>query len=351
MKILFDIGTPGQFHTFKHTIRSLMENKHEIKIACRSKEITADLLKLDGFCFDYIKHYNSFYKRAFVFPYNVYKLYKIARLFNPDLLVSFDSPYSALSSWILKKSFLSFIDTEPQKYSLFFFYLNFLVVPFADKILLPCSFNTLIKSKKIIHVNGYKELAYLHPAYFQPDLTILNKLDNFNGKKIILLRFASLDAIHDSGAAPFRNMKDRIEFVKALEPYGQIFITSEVDIPELKKYKLSIPVHSIHHLLALSTLYIGEGATMASEAAVLGIPWIFIYWKHLGYLDDQEKNYDLGYTFSDSKAALKKAIDLLQNDNLTQEWEKKRKKLLKEKVNVTQLFIDEIQNFERRIKS
>ena len=55
-----------------------------------------------------------------------------------------------------------------------------------------------------------------------------------------------------------------------------------------------------------SELYIGEGGTMASEAAVLGIPSIFVNSLELGYLNELEKKYGLVFNFSDSKKAIGK---------------------------------------------
>jgi hypothetical protein len=96
-------------------------------------------------------------------------------------------------------------------------------------------------------------------------------------------------------------------------------------------------------------MYIGEGATMASEAGVLGVPWIFIYTKRLCYLDDQEENYGLGYTVTDSKEALKIVLDLLKNPNLKKEWGQKRKKLLDEKIDVTEYMTEFIRGYPRSI--
>ena len=87
---------------------------------------------------------------------------------------------------------------------------------------------------------------------------------------------------------------------------------------------------------------------MASEAGVLGVPWVFIYTKRLCYLDDQEKNYGLGYTVSDSKEALKIALNLLANPDLKKEWSEKRKKLLNDKIDVSHFMTELIKGLSRK---
>jgi len=83
----------------------------------------------------------------------------------------------------------------------------------------------------------------------------------------------------------------------------------------------------MHDLLYYATMYIGEGATMASEAAILGTPSIYINTLRLSYTDEEEAKYDLLYNYSDPKTAqreaLKKAIELLGNKNLKMNGKKK----------------------------
>jgi hypothetical protein len=96
-------------------------------------------------------------------------------------------------------------------------------------------------------------------------------------------------------------------------------------------------------------MYIGEGATVASEAAVLGTPALYVNTLRLGYTDEEEERYGLVYNFSDpttgEKKAFEKAIELLGNENLKHDWQKKRGKLLKEKIDVTKWMTEFIENY------
>jgi predicted glycosyltransferase len=87
--------------------------------------------------------------------------------------------------------------------------------------------------------------------------------------------------------------------------------------------------------LAFCHLYIGEGTTTACEAGCLGVPWIAVRDKALGYLNDQEDKYELGKRIDRIDLALIEAEKYLGNINLKREWGKKREILLKDKIDVS----------------
>ena len=58
---------------------------------------------------------------------------------------------------------------------------------------------------------------------------------------------------------------------------------------------------SAHEKLASCDFYIGEGATMASEAACLGIPSIYVSNRVLGYIEELKNNIELAVDLDMSK--------------------------------------------------
>lgn len=84
---------------------------------------------------------------------------------------------------------------------------------------------------------------------------------------------------------------------------------------------------------------------MASEAGVLGVPWVYVSNTTRGYLTDQEHRYGLGFTVGDWEAAEEKAADLMGRENLRSSWKAKRKRLLSEKVDVSEFIADFIGNW------
>lgn len=109
---------------------------------------------------------------------------------------------------------------------------------------------------------------------------------------------------------------DKAGYVDALRAYGRVFISAEGSLPiELDRYRLKCHPALIHDLLYYSSLYLGEGASMATEAALLGTPSIYVssLAHKMGNLDELEKKYGLLYSFTNSVEALNLAIKLLSD--------------------------------------
>ena len=343
MRILIDIGHPAHVHLFKNAIWNLRHKGYEVKITARNKEITLYLLNVYGFEYELVGEVvKELMSKGLGIIKGDYKLYKVAKEFRPDIFVSMTSPYAAHVSWVLRKPHITFNDTEVQTL------INWMTYPFTEVICTPSCYKGKVNPKKHVKYEGYHELAYLHPNYYKPDPSILEYLGLSESDVIIQLRFSSKDSSHDIGVTGFdlKNREKLMSYFKTLERYGDVFYTSETKLgKEFDKYLLKIPVNRIHDLLAYTTLYIGEGATMASEAGVLGVPWIFVSNQTRGYLEDQEKNYGLGYIISDPEQAIEKAVELLESDNLKNEWQKKKAKLLNEKIDVTKFMTEFIENY------
>ena len=134
---------------------------------------------------------------------------------------------------------------------------------------------------------------------------------------------------------------DKKKFIEALEAYGKVLISSETPLPNnLEKYRSNFKFDDIHHVMAFSTMVIGESPTMATEAAVLGVPAIYISNTWRGYTNQLESKYGLVYNFNTEDKALPKIIELLNDKNLKENWAKKREIMLRDKVDVTAWMID-----------
>ena len=342
MRILIDIGHPAQVHFCKNIIQNLEKHGHEVKITARDKDLTQRLLDIYGFEYENLgKIQKGLFNKAIEMIKIDYRLYKIAKKFKPDLLISKSSIYAAHVSNIIHKPYILVHDTEHAMLA------NWLTFPFTDVICTPKSCKSDINPKKHVIFDSYKELAYLHPNYFKPDSSVLDDLELGKDDKFIIMRFVSWGASHDVGQCGV-DFEAKKRLIKELEKYGKVFITSEAKIEkEFEKYKLNMPPEKIHDLLFYATLYVGEGATMASEAGILGTPSIYIssLFGTMGNFDDLEKNYGLVYTFQDSTLALEKALELLDNKDIKEKWQKKREKLLNEKIDVTAWMTEFIENY------
>lgn len=341
MRVLIDVSHPAHAHLFRNAIKILKSKGHEIAVTARNKEVTLDLLNRYGIRYLEVgEHKNNTFEKGLQILTIDYKLYLFAKKFNPDVLVGgVGNVYISHVSYLLSKPSLLFNDTEHGKFQ------NLLSYPFVSTVLTPECYTKTI-GKKQVKYDGYHELAYLHPKYFHPDPKVLSDIGINETETFIILRFVSWDANTDLGQHGIGN---KLNFVTEISKYGKVFISSESSVdPELEKYKIKISPDKLHDLLYYATLYVGEGATTASECAVLGTHAIYVSTLRLGYLDEEERKYGLVYNFSDpntmEKNAFEKALELLKNPNLKAEGRQKRSKLLHDKIDVTDFMVKEMEN-------
>jgi predicted glycosyltransferase len=347
VKILIDIGHPAHVHQFRNAIKILKADGHKIFVTARNKEITLDLLNKFGMNYVEVGRYkkNNTSKAVEMFRID-YKLYKLAKRFNPDVLIGgVGNVYVAHVSALINKPSILFDDTEHGTLQ------NFLSHPFASAICTPSCYKKDV-GKKQIRYNSYHELAYLHPNYFTPNTAVLDEMGLSKDDTFIILRFVSWSASHDVGHS---GIKNKIELVRELEKYGRVFITSEGRLDGgLAEYKIKVAPEKMHDLLYYATLLYGESATMASECAVLGTHAIFSDFAGRGYTNEEEEKYGLVFNFKldkeNQQKSLEKALELLEDNNLKKEGERKREKLLNDKIDVTAFMIWFIENYPESFK-
>jgi len=347
MRIVIGKGHPKDVHLWKNIINNLMNHGHEIKIVVWDKDITLYLLDTYGFSYEILgKSYKSMLRKAYGLFISELISLKVAKNFKPDILVGSESCLAHVSK-LIRKPFIAFVDTEHATLT------NWLKFPFSDAICTPSCYNKKLNPAKQITFNGYLELAYLHPNYFEPDPSVLDEAGVSRRDVFIILRFISWSASHDVGLRGIDKQAE-LDFIKCLEKYGHVFITSERKLDrKLDKYRIIIPPEKIHSLLYYADLYIGEGGTMATEAAILGTPAIHIESTSKGiatgnfsgnFLELRDK-YGLLYFYPDQNQALKKAISILEDKNSKNEWRKRRERLLKDKIDVTAWMVDFIERY------
>lgn len=344
MKILFNIAHPAQVHLFKNLIWDLEKRGHECKITAVDKEVSLHLLNAYGFDYEVVGTVkSSLFSKATETIKIEYKLYKIAKSFKSNILVgAAGNIYVAHVSKLLRNKSIIFEDSEHTRME------HFLYTPFVDVICTTTSFKKNFGNKQIRY-NGYDELAYLHPKYFKPIPAVLDELNLDKNDKCILLRLVSWTASHDIDQCGFnfKNEQDLMEFIRTLEKYNcRVLISSEKKLSSaFEPYGIKISPEMMHDLLYFAQMYIGEGATMAAEAAVLGTPSIYVSSIPLGYLDELRDKHGLVYTCWGHEDALKISTGLLNKPKLKDEWQTKRKKLLEESIDVTEFMVKFIEGY------
>jgi uncharacterized protein len=348
MNILIDIGHPGHVHLFKNLIFELRK-KHNILVTTKNQKSVINLLK--KFNIEFInlgKKYNSIYGKALSQIYFDYLIYKIIKKNNINLALGTSISISHACLFSKCKSII--LNEDDAKEVPFFSKLSY---PFADYILTPDCLKFENHNSKHIVYSSYHELAYLHPENFKPKENILKKLNINKNEKYFIVRFNAFKAHHDSGIKGISNKKNLINI---LEKYGKIFITTEGKIdPYFKKYQIQISPEEMHNAIFYATMFIGDSQTMAAEAAIMGTPSIRCnsFVGKLAYLEEIEKNYGLTIGFQPKYQDLmfKKIISLLEDETIKKKWLRKKKHMLKEKINLNTWLLQFISNFEKNKNS
>ena len=222
---------------------------------------------------------------------------------------------------------------------------------FMGTILSPRVCNNYSLEPYSVKYESYHELAYLHPNHFQADKKVVEKYFSADTPYFIL-RFSSLNAYHDAGIQGI-NTEIAQCLIDILKPHGRIYITSERELePQFEPYRIKINTLDMHHVMAFSTLYIGDSQTMAAEAAVLGVPFVRFndFVGRIGYLNELENVYHLGFGIKASEDGAAERMyevveDILATPNLKEEWQLRRQKMLSEKIDYAKFLTWFVENY------
>ncbi|MFP4573509.1 MAG: DUF354 domain-containing protein [Desulfobacterales bacterium] len=270
MKILIGIGHPADVHFFRFFIQAMQRRGHAVVVVAREKDHACFLLDQFGIPYHLISvHQKRLFKKVFGYFIRWARTYRLCRRVRPDIALGVGDFCLPQIGKLLGFQGIVITDTEPAVHD---FLLTF---PFASRILTPFCYQRNL-SRKQIRYNSYNELAYLGDNRFSPDPGIYQDLGIDGGEKYVLLRFCSRTAVHDIGRKGIsEKMKKAV--VENFSRYARVFISSEPELPaDLKAYQIPVSPEKIHHVIYYADLLYGESATMASEAACLGTPAIYV---------------------------------------------------------------------------
>ncbi|WP_025743572.1 DUF354 domain-containing protein [Aquimarina pacifica] len=339
MRILIDIGHPGHVHLFKNFAKEMQKKGHEFLFTCREKEFEIELLKAENLNYvSFGKKYNTTFGKLFgLLKFDIMACIQGLK-FKPDIFMSHGSPYAAHASAILNTPHISMEDTGNMEQVR-------LYLPFTESVLTSNSFHKNLGNKQIQY-KGYHELAYLHPNRFTPNAKIYDLLKITRETKYVILRFVSWNASHDINQTGL-SISEKREIITYLEKKYTVFISSEGQLPEeFSRYQIKIPPEEMHNALAFASMFIGEGATMASESAVLGTPAIYINSIMAGTINDQAA-HGLLFNFENGTGVLSKIKELDKIPDLKEVFRKKREQLLEDKIDVTSFMIWFVENYPK----
>ena len=327
MRLLFDVLHPAHVHFFRHLAETTLAEGGDVLFTAREKDVTLQLLRAHDLPHEVLTGIGGgAVGLAREMVVRTLKLSRRVRSFRPDLMLGIMGPVIApvgrvtgVPSWV-------YYDTETATAT------NRFVYPLCSRLFLPESYRARAPSKAERYA-GYHELAYLHPNRFIVDPTVRAEAGLEPDEPFAVVRLVSWEASHDAGDTGFANPA---RFVNELKKRIRVVITGERGVPpELAEQALNLPPHRLHHLLAEASLYVGEGATMAAEAAILGTPAVFMHTARLGYMLELEERFGLLWNTASQKVAEDRAFEVVGDlDGSSAEWAKRRAAMLEAKIDV-----------------
>lgn len=351
MRILVYIGHPAQYLFLREAIRILLRKGHQIKILIKTKDVLEDLLKNDGLVYvnilpnergaSRLSIAHSLIKRSL-------KIFPIIIRFRPKLLIGTDATIAQLGK-LLNIQRITIIEDDYEVIKT----LGDLTYPFTRTILCPEVCDVGKWGTKKVGYAGYMKLGYLHPNVFALDEKVLEKYKF--PKHYVIIRLAKLTAHHDFGIKGISNAFLR-KLISVFENKAfQVFISSEGLVEDIfKKYLLRINPNDIHHVLAGSSFLICDSQSMSVEAAMLGTPSIRFssFAGKISVLEELEHKYKLtfGVNPKHPEVLFSKLNELLSQQNLKDNFQFRRNKMISDKIDVTAFLVWFIENYPESAK-
>ncbi len=338
MNIFVNISHPAHVHLFKNAIGQLSRNGHRVIVGARRKEFTTDLLRAYG-----IGHTLLTRKRQGAAGLLIelllqqLKITPLIRKYNFDIMLQMNGIFNAPVGRLFDIPTLAFSDTENDIWA------NRTAFPLSSHVFSPTCFDHAHGGpwKNQILYPGYHELAYLAPRYLSGPVTPENRY---------LVRFVGWGAGHDIGETGL-SPNQKIEIVQRLQAHGTVHVSSEGPIPaEIAGCARDLHPAAIHDFMRGCRMVVGESATMASEAACMGIPALFISNTGRGYTTEQDRHYGLIRHYRlDQWADITATLEDWTRKDLSAAWQAKRRRMLADKIDVTAWIVDLVENYPRSV--
>lgn len=331
--ILIDVGHPAHVHLFRNAASEWQLLGHSVHWLALDREIIPELLERYSlpYSISYRRRSGRFHLLREI-PIRTWRTLAIAREKAIDLFVSMTNPTVGLPALLLGKPYMAFTDTEPAYNQIA------VALPFATAVLTPKYFGRELGSKHVRYA-GTHELAYLHPKHFQPQSDIYEALGLSPNEKYAFVRFVAWKATHDKKEHGL-SAEDKHLVVEELKKYGKVIISTEEGTIEPSDGIITdYPKERINDILAFASIYVGEGNTMAAEAAVLGTASIRANTMKMGYCSYLEDN-GLMFQHLEIEVILHQIRSILDNPDAKASFLQKRDKVLNENLPTTDFIVD-----------
>jgi uncharacterized protein len=345
MRILFYFGHPAQYLFLKNPIKILKEKGVFCEIAIRSKDILEDLLVENNETFINILPEGRKSSMTGIISGLIrrdFRLLNLVKNKHYDLFVGTDPSLAHIG--VLKKTqVITVLEDDISVIP----GLARITFPFTSLILTPSKCKTGKYERKTIHYCGYMKLAYLHPKRFDRKVAIFKQ-------PYFLIRISSLEAYHDVGIKGF-TIPIIKRIISLLQNHGSVYISSEGKLDaSLAPFKLHINPTEMQQILYNASMLISDSQSMSMEAAMLGVPSIRFsdFAGKISVLEELEFVYNLtfGVSAKSPEILFDKINELLKLPELEKEFQNRRQKMLRDKIDVTSFIVWFIENYPESTK-
>jgi len=345
MRILFYFGHPSQYLFIRAAINILKEKGITCDLVIKSKDVLEKLLIENNESYVNILPEGRKSGRIGIL-YGLFKrdfrLFNLAKDKNYDLFIGTDPSLSHIG-FLKRIPVITVLEDDIHVIPS----LARITFPFTSVILTPLECQTGKFEKKTIHYKGYMKLAYLHPNEFIKKAAIFKQ-------PYFLIRVSNLDAYHDVGIFGF-TVQLLQNIVAHFQDIGTVYISSEGILDgSLTSFELKINPTEMQQVLANAEMLISDSQSMSMEAAMLGVPAIRYsdFAGRISVLETLEKDYGLTYGIpaNSPEELFEKITEFLSFKNLHSEFQKRRQKMLNDKIDVTAFLVWFIENYPESVR-
>lgn len=342
MRVLIDIKHPAEANFFHPLLRHLQSRSDAVLVTAHYKAEVAEVLS--ALAIEHVK-----ISEALPTPLGIVaaaaartlRMIAVARRFRPQIMLARVGAEIGAAGRVLRIPAVSFDENE---------YATVQLLASRHLAHFVCTGMGYEKSlgRKQVHFNAVPQLAYTHPAWFTSDAARL-KTNGFDpAEPYVVLRLSRWRALHDFGHRGISE-RDAFELAEKLSRHGRVIVSRSGGLPALlRSYGHVIPPDRMLDLLAFARLYVGEGGSMAAEAACLGTPAIWISPLKCGYLNVLARRYGLVEHITDLEDVHRRAQRWMTDPAMQQRARRARARLLAESENPVEFMVRMVDRYALR---
>jgi uncharacterized protein len=277
MRVIFDIVHPADVLFFLKPMQLMQARGDELLVLSREKDVACELLAGFGIAHRPVSVAGTGrFGLARELAVRDLAVWREARRFRPHVMLGVGGVAIAHAGTLLGRPSIAFYYADTARLQ------TRITWPFISHLYVPEPYRGPVPAGRTTRFGGVKELSYFHPENFVADraAALANGLDS--ERPNFFIRTVQWRANHDLGKTGWSDDQLR-GLVSFFAERGKVHISSERSLPhDLERHRYAGSANQIHHVMSGCRLYVGESATMAHEAALLGIPAIYDGHDHPG---------------------------------------------------------------------